>query len=380
MANFDVRRIVVDQGSFINIMYSQLFKTLLLDDSHLTLCVGSDLQGFNGTTTKPWGYIELLITFGEAKIARDEGTQLNLYQQAAQPVSKPVHEEQKPLPHVGSVNLDARFTKDELKKQGEDSRPPAEPVHPVRPISDTDFELILLGDDPDRGVKIGTGLPDLERKQLKACLRQNADFFAWSVAQRRRRQSPEKVEAAERAIKYLLEANFISEPRYSTCLTKVVLVKKSMCDDYTDLNRACPKDAYPLPNIDRLVDNSADYKLLSFMDAYSGYNQVPMAKSIKQCKTFMTESGNYYYNIMPFNLKNVGATYQRMMNKVFHREIRDTLEVYMDDMIVKSRRQLSRLREIAANLFHVKWTQLALQFQALQHVNILHHYPKLLFA
>ena len=86
-----------------------------------------------------------------------------------------------------------------------------------------------------------------------------------------------------------------------------------------------------------LVNNSADYKILSFMDAYSGYNQIPMAMSDKHCTTFMISSGNFYYNIMPFSLKNAGATYQRMMNKVFRNEIRDMLEVYMDDMIVKSR-------------------------------------------
>jgi len=64
-----------------------------------------------------------------------------------------------------------------------------------------------------------------------------------------------------------------------------------MCVDYTDLNRAFPKYAYPLPNIDKLVDNSSGYKLLSFMDAYSGYNQIPMAKDDEEKTTFMTELG-----------------------------------------------------------------------------------------
>ena len=109
-----------------------------------------------------------------------------------------------------------------------------------------------------------------------------------------------------------------------------------MCIDYTDLNRDCSKDAYPLPNIDKMVDNSADFKLLSFMDAYFGYNQIPMAKTDKKYTTFMTESDNYYYNVMSFDLKNAGATYQRMMSKVFCNEIGNMLEVYMDNMIVKS--------------------------------------------
>jgi len=117
--------------------------------------------------------------------------------------------------------------------------------------------------------------------------------------------------------------------------------KWRMCVDYTDINRACPKDAYPHPNIDRLVDNSSDYKLLSFMDAYSGYNQIPMAKEDKQKTTFMTESGNYYFNVMPFALRHAGATYQRMMYKVYDKKLLgDILEVYMDDMIVKSQQEV----------------------------------------
>jgi len=76
-----------------------------------------------------------------------------------------------------------------------------------------------------------------------------------------------------------------------------------MCVDYIDLIWACPKDAYPLPDINKLVDNSSGYKLLSFMDAYSGYNHIPMADQDKKKTAFMTESGNYYYNVMPFGLR-----------------------------------------------------------------------------
>ena len=145
-----------------------------------------------------------------------------------------------------------------------------------------------------------------------SCHQLAVDPAARAVVQHKCSQSPEKVEAAE---KDLLEANFISEARYTTWLSNIVLVKKSngkwrMCVDYTNLNRACPKDAYTLPNIDRLVDSSADYKLLSFMDAYSRYNQIPKARSDKQCTAFMTQSGNYYYILMPFGLKNASVTYQ----------------------------------------------------------------------
>jgi hypothetical protein len=107
----------------------------------------------------------------------------------------------------------------------------------------------------------------------------------------------------------------------------VVLVKKAsrkwrMCVDYTDLNKVFPKDAYPLPNIDKLVDISPSYKLMFFMDAYFGYNQIPMDINDRKHTTFTTEGANYIYNDMSFGLRNVGATYQRMMNKVFKKERR----------------------------------------------------------
>ncbi|CAJ2645078.1 unnamed protein product [Trifolium pratense] len=437
MANMDVRRVLVDQGSSCDIMYSQLFKTLQLDETYLTPYFGSDLSGFNGATTKPWGYVDLLVTVGSEETAKTIKVKFlvvdcpSLYQcilgrtaiadlmavpstahlkmkyythkgqvatlhgdiEAARRVfnasSKgneyigqlPESKKSKattslPLPEISSIDLDSRFSKqenkDEKKLRKEKKEDDEASQEHRRPVPDGEFELMPFGEDPSRAVKIGTGLPELARKQLEACLKENADLFAWHasempgldpniachqltidptalpIVQRRRRQSPEKSEAAEKCVKDLLEANFISEARYTTWLSNVVLVKKSngkwrMCCDYTDLNRACPKDSYPLPCIDRLVDNSSGFKLLSFMDAYSGYNQIPMAVADREKTAFMTESSNYYYNVMPFGLKNAGATYQRMMNKVFRGQIGDMLEVYMDDMIVKSPEELDHV-------------------------------------
>ena len=119
------------------------------------------------------------------------------------------------------------------------------------------------------------------------------------------------------------------------------MVKKAngkwrMCTDYTDLNKACPKDHLPLPCIHKLVDNSAGYKYLSFMDAYSGYNQIPMYPQDQEKTAFITDFGVYCYNVMPLGLKNAGATYQRMMNLVFFEQIGRILEMYIDDIIVKT--------------------------------------------
>jgi len=109
-----------------------------------------------------------------------------------------------------------------------------------------------------------------------------------------------------------------------------------MCVDYTDLNKACPRDAYPLPNIDRLVDGATGNKVLSFLDAYSGYNQIPMAAADMHKTAFITDDANYFYRVMPFGLKNAGATYQRLMDKVFSHLTGRCVEVYVNDMVVKS--------------------------------------------
>nr|KYP53958.1 Transposon Ty3-I Gag-Pol polyprotein [Cajanus cajan] len=148
--------------------------------------------------------------------------------------------------------------------------------------------------------------------------------------------------AVETEVAKLLEAGFIREVHYTTWLANVVMVKKPngkwrICTDYTNLNKACPKDAYPLPNIDRLVDGAFGHGVLTFLDAYSGYNQIPMHPRDEEKTAFITDSANYCYQVMPFGLKNAGATYQRLMNKVFRHQLGRNMEVYVDDMVVKSR-------------------------------------------
>ena len=90
-----------------------------------------------------------------------------------------------------------------------------------------------------------------------------------------------------------------------------------MCIDFTDLNKACPKDSYPFPRIDILVDSTTRHQLLSFIDAFSGYNQIKMEEADQEKTSFVTSQGLFYYKVMSFGLKNAGATYQRLMNKMF---------------------------------------------------------------
>ncbi|XP_072086991.1 uncharacterized protein [Arachis hypogaea] len=119
-----------------------------------------------------------------------------------------------------------------------------------------------------------------------------------------------------------------------------------MCVDFRNLNKAFPKDAYHLPCIDKLVDNASGYYVLSFLDAYSGYNQILMHPKDQDKTAFITEMGNYCYKVMPFGLKNVGATYQRLMDKVFNKQIGRNLEVYIDDMVIKTKQPKDHGKDI----------------------------------
>ncbi|KAI5343268.1 hypothetical protein L3X38_011144 [Prunus dulcis] len=162
------------------------------------------------------------------------------------------------------------------------------------------------------------------------------------VRQKRRAYDPERYEAMKAEVDRLSSIRFIREVDYPTWLANVVMVRKPrkgwrMCVDYTNLNRACPKDSFPLPRIDQLVDATAGHTLLSFMDAYSGYNQILMHPEDQAHTSIITDRGLYCYKVMPFGLKNAGATYQRLVNHLFAPLIGNTMEVYVDDMLVKSR-------------------------------------------
>ena len=122
--------------------------------------------------------------------------------------------------------------------------------------------------------------------------------------------------------------------------------KWRMCADFTDLNKACPKDSYPLPRVDILVDSIAKHRLLSFMDAFSGYNQIRMHENDQEKTSFVTSQGLFCYRVMPFGLKNAGATYQRLMNKMFAPQIGRNVQVYVDDMLVKSQREEDHLEDL----------------------------------
>ena len=196
-------------------------------------------------------------------------------------------------------------------------------------------------------------------------LRSYLDVFAWSyedmpgldpsivqhrlsilprarpIKQKLRRLHPRWSLQEKEEIQKQLGVGFLLVVEYPEWLAIVVHVPKKngkvrVCVDFQDLNKASPKDDFPLPHIDMLVDGTVGHSMLSFMDGFSGYNQILMALEDMEKTSFITELGTYCYRVMPFGLKNAGATYQRAATALFHDMMHRYVEVYVDDMIVKS--------------------------------------------
>jgi hypothetical protein len=127
----------------------------------------------------------------------------------------------------------------------------------------------------------------------------------------------------------------------------MVSVKLQMCIDYTSLDKACPKDHFPLPLIDQIMDSTSSSDLLCFLDVYSSFHQIPMPREDEEHTAFITVDDLFYYVSMPYGLKNVLSTFVRVMHKTFRDLIRDLIEVYVDDIIVKIKSCSSLLNNLA---------------------------------
>ncbi|KAI5351123.1 hypothetical protein L3X38_004014 [Prunus dulcis] len=196
-------------------------------------------------------------------------------------------------------------------------------------------------------------MPDIDPQII--CHRLHVNPAIKPVAQKRRSFAPERVAIIEAEIDKLLNAGFIQKVSYAEWLANVVLVAKKdkglwrVCVDYTDLNKACPKDNFLLPGIDQLIDSTSGNQLLSFMEAYSGYNQIMMHEDNKAKTFFIIERGTYCYKVMPFGLKNAAhiKIYQRLVNKIFKEQIGKSMEVYVDDMLVKAPERADHIKNLA---------------------------------
>jgi hypothetical protein len=131
-----------------------------------------------------------------------------------------------------------------------------------------------------------------------------------------------------------------------------------MCVDCTDLNKHCPKDPFGLPRIDQVIDSTAGYDLLCFLDCYSGYHQIAIKEEDQEKSAFITPFGAYCYTTMSFGLKNAGATYQQAIQACFKRQLNKNVEVYVDDVVVKTRNfdtLIADLEETFTSLREYHW-------------------------
>jgi len=252
-------------------------------------------------------------------------------------------------------------------EEGPDDAAPVEEVAPVKDNSgDQPAANLVEREIGDKTFKLGRLLSQEEQEEVAEVISRHLDAFAWSasdmpgidpdflchhlsmdttvrpVRQRRRKFNEERQLVVREETQKLLSAGHIRGIQYPEWLANVVLVKKAngkwrMCVDFTDLNKVCPKDSYPLPSIDALVDSASGCNVLSFLDAFSGYNQIKMHPRDESKTAFMTETSSYFYKVMPFGLKNVGATYQRLMDKVLAPMLGRNVYAYVDDMVVASK-------------------------------------------
>ncbi|XP_075674961.1 uncharacterized protein LOC142644177 [Castanea sativa] len=171
------------------------------------------------------------------------------------------------------------------------------------------------------------------------------------MKQAQRRFRPELISQIEGEVNKLLEVGFIREVKYPTWVSNIIPVRKKngqirVCVDFRDLNRACPKDEFPLPLTEIMVDATVGHEALSFMDGFSGYNQICMAPKDEELTAFRTLKGVYCYKVMPFRLKNAGATYQRGMQRIFDDLLHMNVECYVDDLVVKSKKRIEHLQDL----------------------------------
>ena len=195
-----------------------------------------------------------------------------------------------------------------------------------------DLVKVIIGDDLEKFFQIRSQLPHQEKEELIEFLRSKIDVFAWNTyeasgvdpefichhlkvnllitprKQPPRRPSKEHAEAVREEVTKLKQAGAIKEVFYPEWLANIVVVKKKsgkwrVYVDFMDLNKVCPKDPFPIPKIDQLVYATVGHPRMSFLDAFQGYHQIPLALDDQEKTAFVTPVGNYHYKVMPFGLE-----------------------------------------------------------------------------
>nr|GEV43915.1 reverse transcriptase domain-containing protein [Tanacetum cinerariifolium] len=357
MGGHMIHRMYVDVGSSMEILYEHCFNRLRPEIKSQMVPATTSLTGFSGETIWPLGQLRLLVIIGDTNHSTRAWMNFMIVRSLS--------------PYNGVVTIRSTvliptectsvITSSVVSRE-ERTRP-------------ANFKVALHPDFPDQEVAIEGKLSDKGRTELCSILKKNLDIFAWQpsgmtgvprsiaehrlniregyspVRQKKKGQAPERAKAIQAEVQKLVEAGIMREVYYHDWLSNPVMVKKHdgswrMCVDFTDLYKACPQDCYPLPEIDWKVESLCGYPFKCFLNAYKCYHQIQLAEPDEEKTTFHTGQGVYCYTKMHFGLKNVGATYQRLMKKAFKSQLGRNIEVYVDDLIVKSYTEAEMMRDI----------------------------------
>ncbi|XP_066163886.1 uncharacterized protein [Oryza sativa Japonica Group] len=354
VAGFEVRRILIDGGSLADVIFAEAYAKMGLPTLALTQAPVS-LRSFGGEAVQVLGQVQLVVAFGTGENRREEQIlfdvvdipynynaivsratmnkfeaishhnylKLKMLGPAGVIVVKGLQPSATSMGDLAAINRAVHNVEAELHDHVK---------HMPKPAPHSKVIKVQVDDaDPTRFVSLGGDMGEREVENILKVLKKNIDIFAWG---------PDEVGAKDEVQK-LLKAGVIQEIDHPEWLANSVLVRKSngkwrMCVDFTNLNKACPKDDFPMPRIDQLVDSTAGCKLMSFLDAYSGYHQIHMNPADIPKTAFITPFGTFSHLRMPFGLRNAGATFARLMYKVLYKQLGRNVEAYVNDIVIKS--------------------------------------------
>ncbi|GJV51943.1 reverse transcriptase domain-containing protein [Tanacetum coccineum] len=385
-AGHDIHRMYIDGGASADILYEHCFQRLRPEVKSQLNPATTSLTGFTGEKIWPMGQLRLPVMVGNKEHSTTAWMNFMVIRSPSPYngiIGRPGISAIRAVPSTAHGML--KFPVDGgIVTIYNTAAPPKECNTVTCDVTQTqrqhatkvtNLKVAIHPDYPEQEVSIGGSLSDTGRAAVCALLQRNLDIFAWEpkhmtgvprsitehklkirqgyspVRQKKRGQAPERAKAILEEVHKLVEAGIMREVYYHDWLSNPVMVKKSdgswrMCVDFTDLNKACPQDCYPLPEIDWKVESLCGYPFKCFLDAYKGYHQIQMDKDDEEKTAFHTSQGVYCYTKMPFGLKNAGATYQRLVDNAFEGQVGRNLEVYVDDLVIKSHTEDELVRDI----------------------------------
>nr|GEU66809.1 reverse transcriptase domain-containing protein [Tanacetum cinerariifolium] len=332
-----IHRIYVDGGSASEILYEHCFNRMRAEVKNQMIPATAPLIGFSEEIIWPMGQISLPMKIEDAE--HSTSTWMNfvvvrspspyngiigrLGVRKIQAVPSTAYGMLK-FPVPGGI-LALRSNKIIPLECTMVSRPKTQPFD-VTQATEERIKVAIHLEYPEQTIAIGSTLTEEAEHRL------NVREGCPPVRQKKRSQTPERNKAIQEEVHKLVDVGIIKEVHYHSWLSNPVMVKKHdnswrMCVDFRDLNKACPKDRYPLLEIDWKVESPYGYPFKSFLDTYKGYHQIKMAKEDEENTAFITSQGIFCYSKMHFGLKNASGTYQCLVYKAFQKQIGRNLEV-----------------------------------------------------